>query len=63
MIDRIFDWCVQVLLDSASLLGITYKEINVWLFVILWPLFTLALIAIIAIQQRKIRQPGSDQKM
>ena len=67
MIDRIFDWCVQVLIYWAGLLGITYKEINVWVFVILWPLFTLTLMASIAIQQRKIRQlssgPGGNKKI
>jgi hypothetical protein len=56
MVDRIFDWCVQLLLNGAGILGITYKAINVWVFVILWPLLTLALILIIIAQQQRIRQ-------
>jgi hypothetical protein len=56
MMDQIFDWCVGVLVHWAGILGITYKEINVWVFVIIWPILTLLLIIIILMQQRKIRQ-------
>ena len=40
-IDIIFDWCVLVLIKTANHLGITYEEINVWLFVVLLPLVLL----------------------
>ena len=43
-IDTIFDGAVIALVELAKFLGITYEEINVWLFCIAWPLFTLALI-------------------
>jgi len=56
MMDQIFDWCVSVLVYSAAMLGITYKEINVWVFVMIWPILTVILIGIIVVQQRKIRQ-------
>ncbi|HKI52891.1 MAG TPA: hypothetical protein VJ987_02110 [Anaerolineales bacterium] len=56
MMDQIFDWCVIVLVYWAGILGITYKEINVWVFVIIWPILTVVLGVIIVIQQRKIRQ-------
>ncbi len=55
MINDVFDACVRVLETCARWLGITYKEINVWIFVILWPLFTLVLLLIVILQQRKIR--------
>ena len=45
MIDRIFEWCVNVLVYWAGVLGITYKAINVWVFVIIWPILTVVLIA------------------
>jgi len=59
--DQIFDWCVNVLIYWAGIFGITYKEINVWVFVIIWPIMTIVLFMIIIVQQRKIRQltPGS----
>jgi hypothetical protein len=44
-IDSIFNWCVIALYEVAGWFNITYEEINVWLFCIAWPLFTLALIA------------------
>ena len=51
-----FDWCVKVLVYWAGIFGVTYKEINVWVFVILWPILTVILIGIIVMQQRKICQ-------
>ena len=56
MMDQIFDWCVNVFVYWAEILGITYKEINVWVFVIIWPLLTATLIGIIFLQQRRIRR-------
>ena len=56
MVDQIFDWCVQVLVYWANVLGITYKEINVWVFVIIWPILTIFLIVVIILQQRRIRK-------
>jgi hypothetical protein len=53
--DAIFDWCVQVLVYFAGVFGVTYKEINVWVFVIIWPIFTLVLVTIIIRQQIRIR--------
>ena len=54
--DKIFDWCVNVLVYWANILGMTYKEINVWVFVIIWPAMTIVLVGIIARQWRLIRQ-------
>jgi hypothetical protein len=42
-VDMIFNWAVHALVWLARLLGITYEEINVWLFCVAWPLLTLAL--------------------
>jgi len=55
MIDQIFDWCVQVLIYWAGIFGIAYKEINVWVFVIIWPILTIVLTVIIIKQQQRIR--------
>ena len=56
MMDQIFDWCVTVLIYWAGILGITYKEINVWVFIIIWPMLTVLLVMIILWQQRQIRR-------
>jgi len=56
MIDAIFDWCVRLLVFMAGQLGITYKAINVWVFVIIWPVFTLVLIGLLIVQWLRIRR-------
>jgi hypothetical protein len=48
MIDRIFHWCVDFLEHWAAVLGITYEEINVYLFVIALPIVLVAQFLIIA---------------
>lgn len=60
MINTIFDLCVHILYVTAGWLGISYKAINVWIFVIIWPMLTLALLAIIFWQWRRLRQIGLD---
>ena len=40
-IDTVFNWCVRLLYDVAAVMGITYEEINVYLFVIIGPLILL----------------------
>ena len=37
-IDVTFDWCVNFLYKIASLLGLSYEEINIWLFVVIGPI-------------------------
>ena len=56
MIDKIFNTCVLLLIFLANELGISYEAINVWIFVIIWPIFTLAVIIVLVWQQLKIRQ-------
>ena len=56
MMDKTFDWCVEILIYWANVFGITYKEINVWVFVIIWPIMTILLIGILVVQRRKIQQ-------
>ena len=40
-IDALFKLCVIFLVDLADLLGLTYEEINIYIFVIIWPCLTL----------------------
>ena len=56
MIDTVFDLCVSLLNGLAGLLGVTYQAVNVWIFVVIWPLVTLALIAVVVAQQATIRR-------
>ena len=58
-IDTIFDWAVTALYQVAGLMGITYEEINVWLFCVAWPVVTVVL-AYVALslfrQNRRLRR-------
>jgi hypothetical protein len=56
LIDGLFDLCVDFLMWAADLLGISYNEINIWIFCVLWPLFTVALMVVVVVQWRKIRK-------
>ena len=44
-IDQTFNFCVYLLNDLAHILGITYEEINVWIFCVIWPVASLILFA------------------
>jgi hypothetical protein len=56
VINQIFDACVSLLVTLAEWLGTSYEAVNVWIFVILWPLFTLALLAVVWMQYRALRR-------
>ena len=38
--DSIFQFCVDILRETAKIIGISYEAINVWIFVIIHPLIT-----------------------
>ena len=44
-IDKTFDFCVKLLFDVADIIGISYEEINVWIFCVIWPILTLIMFA------------------
>lgn len=55
MMDAIFDYCVRILVFLVGQTGLTYKEINVWIFIILWPIVSLLLVVVILVQHRWIK--------
>ena len=50
-----FWWCVELLRDISGWMGITYEELNVWVFVVMHPLVTLFLFVWVVRLRRKIR--------
>lgn len=56
MTQKTFDACVQVLLRLADFFGTSYEAVNVWIFCVIWPLLTLALLAVVLRQRLRIRQ-------
>jgi hypothetical protein len=58
-IDAVYDWAVIALVECAKLMGISYEEINVWLFCIIWPVLTMTLIVLASLlfqQNRSLRK-------
>ena len=37
-VDALFRYCVVLLVNMAKVIGISYEEINIWIFVIIQPL-------------------------
>jgi hypothetical protein len=56
MMDAVFDACVRILLVLAEWTGLTYQQVNVWIFVILWPLLTAGMAVWIAALLVRIRR-------
>ncbi len=52
-VDIVFNWCVRLLYDWATFFGITYEEINIWIFIVVWPIITLAMAAWIILLLRQ----------
>lgn len=55
-IDLIFDFCVQLLIDAGVLFGMSYEEINIWLFIVFEPLLFLAVVAYALSMRGKARK-------
>ncbi len=45
-IDLLFSLCVNFLLLVGKRVGMSYNEINIWIFCIIWPVLTLISIAL-----------------
>jgi hypothetical protein len=56
LINRLFDLCVDMLSYMASTVGMTYKEINIWIFCIIEPIIFLLLIGAVLMQKHIINQ-------
>jgi hypothetical protein len=53
--NEVFNICVAILIWIADLFEITYKEANIWIFVIIEPILFIAMLYIIIKQRRKIK--------
>ncbi|HXL54648.1 MAG TPA: hypothetical protein VN958_00230 [Chitinophagaceae bacterium] len=52
--NKTFDQCGKLLQDLSAYLHMTYKEINIWIFVIIEPVVFLCLLLVILRQYRLI---------
>ena len=54
--DILFNLCVNLLIDLAKMLGMSYKEINIYIFCIIEPIIFLVMLGIIIGQNRILKQ-------
>ncbi len=53
----IYAACVDFMIDTANLCGVTYRDTNAFMFFILWPLVTIALVVLVIAQARALKKP------
>ena len=53
---ELFDICVDILYWIADLTGWTYKEANIWIFVIIHPLLTIFLFYYVIRLRKQIKE-------
>ena len=53
--NEIFDFCVELLHYWGDIVGLTYKEINVWIFVIIEPIIFIIMLVCIIHLRKKIK--------
>ena len=51
-----FDFCVELLQNWAAALGMTYEEINIWIFVIIEPIVFVLMAVWIWRLRRRVRE-------
>jgi len=53
IVNSVFAYCTNFILNLTEILSVSYYEVNAVLFVILWPVLTIALI-VLNIYQRAV---------
>jgi len=56
MIDAIYTYCTDFVINLANLLGLSYYEVNLLLFCIIYPLILLSLILVYFVQKRRLKR-------
>jgi len=54
--NRAFYWCVDLLKYWANIFGITYEEINIWIFCIIEPIVFFIMLGMIINYYLKIKE-------
>jgi len=52
----VYATCVDFMLRAAALAGATYRDANAFMFFVLWPAVTIALLAVVAWQAVVLRR-------
>lgn len=55
-VTAVFNYCTDFVINLANLTGLSYYEINTFIFIILWPLLTAGLSIVFIVQKIRIIQ-------
>ena len=64
-VGSVYGYCTDFVINIANLLGLSYYEVNALIFVIIWPLLTVALVVLFVVQMvryRRLKKLSSQQK-
>lgn len=59
--DNLFDACVEFLRWLGNVVGLSYKEINIWIFVIIEPIIFIIMFLWIVKLRRKLKNKSYQQ--
>jgi hypothetical protein len=54
-VDTIFRYCVNFLVDMSNVIGISYEELNIWIFVIILPIILITSLVVNYILFQKLK--------
>ena len=54
--DKLYVYCTDFIINLANLLGLSYYEINTFLFCFIYPVITLLFLIIYVLQKRKLNR-------
>ena len=55
MTNNLFDLCVDLLVFLATLFGLSYEAVNIWIFCVAWPVVSLAALLYILYLRRELK--------
>ena len=61
--NQVFYWCVDALKFYANYWGMTYEELNVWIFCIIEPIVFVLMVATIIVQTIRLRKKNVTIKL
>lgn len=56
LLGKLYVYCTDFIINLANLLGVSYYEVNFFLFCLLYPLLTIVLLLTYIIQKKRLKQ-------
>lgn len=56
LVDSVFVYCTDFMINLANLTGLSYYEVNALVFCLAWPALTAGLLLLLLVQKRRLRK-------